>query len=74
MVKPWINGKFPIYRIYGKRKFTRVHSFPFSINVLNAIQNKYKETHDLKIIPVINLVGNKEYVVYKAEKKGEEIT
>jgi len=60
---------FPAKKYFKTDVYQRLHTFPASVNVLNAYKVKYKGTHDIKIIPVINYVGNKEYMIYIKEKK-----
>jgi len=60
---------FPVKKYFKTDVYHKLHSFPASIRVLNAYKVKYKGTHDMKIIPVINHVGDKEYMIYIKEKK-----
>jgi hypothetical protein len=60
---------FPAKKYFKTDVYQRLHTFPASVNVLNAYKVKYKGTHDMKIIPVISISGKKEYMIYIKEKK-----
>lgn len=55
---------FPKKKYFKTDVYRRLHTFPASINVLNAYEVKYKGTHDMKIIPVIAISGKLEYMIY----------
>jgi len=60
---------FPTKKYFKTDVYQRLHTFPASVNVLNAYKVKYKGTHNIKILPVINHGGDKEYMIYIKEKK-----
>jgi hypothetical protein len=68
-VVKFLDVYFPVQKYFAWKKYKRLHTFPASENVLNAYKDKYKLTHDLKSIPVINISGKLEYMIYIREKK-----
>lgn len=60
----FIDVPFPVTKYFGLKKYQRLHTFPIGKRTLDAYTDKFDQTYDMKIIPVINLVGDKEYMVY----------
>lgn len=60
---------FPEKKYFKTDVYQKLHTFPASVNVLNAYKVKYKGTHSMKIIPVIAISGKLEYMIYIKEKK-----
>lgn len=60
---------FPEKKYFKTDVYQKLHTFPTSINVLNAYKVKYKGTQHMKIIPVIAISGKLEYMIYIKEKK-----
>jgi len=60
----FIDVTFPVKKYFKTDIYQRLHTFPISKRTLDAYTDKLKQTHDMKFIPVINLVGDKEYMVY----------
>lgn len=60
---------FPAKKYFKTEIYQRLHTFPASINVLNAYKVKYKGSHDMKIIPVTSISEKLEYMIYIKEKK-----
>ena len=65
----FIDAPFPVKKRYGLKTYQRLHTFPINKATLDAYSDKFKQTHDMKIIPVININEKKEYMVYIRELK-----
>jgi hypothetical protein len=60
----FIDVTFPVKKYFKTDIYQRLHTFPINKRTLDAYTDKLSQTYDMKIIPVINLVGDKEYMVY----------
>ena len=65
----FLDVPFPVEKRFGKTVYQRLHTFPISKATLSAYEKKLEQTHTMKIIPVISISGQKEYMVYIRKTK-----
>ena len=67
-VVKFLDVSFPVKKHFARKPYQRVYTFPISKNAMMSFKEQSKQKYDMKVIPVINISVDLEYMVYIREK------